>query len=178
MQLPENAAEANRENHHCDNQYRIDTQCYGLPPPRISVASGTLSQGCKDGGSTARPSPRRWRMTPHWARYAMATIKIPRAMSSPSPSGAPINKPASILLSHSYALGLGLRRASAETPTTRDGRASLYCSPFGASLLGLAGSLLLSRSASACRAFMNASYSGVPGLGGTPLGIPPSHSGA
>jgi hypothetical protein len=106
MQLPENAAEANRENHHCDNQYRIDTQCYGLPPPRISVASGTLSQGCKDGGSTARPSARRWRMTPHWARYAMATIKIPRAMSSPSPSGAPINKPASILLSHSYALGL------------------------------------------------------------------------
>ena len=60
----------------------------------------------------------------------------------------------------------------------RDESASLYFGPFGASLLGLAGSLLLSRSASACCAFLNASYSGVPGLGGTPLGIPPSHSGA
>jgi hypothetical protein len=51
MQLPDNAAEANREDYHCDDQYRFDTQCYGLSPPRISVASGTLSQGCKDGGS-------------------------------------------------------------------------------------------------------------------------------
>jgi len=38
----------------------------------------------------------------------------------------------------------------------------------------LAGSLLLSRSASACCAFLNASYSAVPGLGGTPLGIRPA----
>ena len=51
MQLPDNAAEANREDYHCDNQYRFDTQFYGLSPPRISVASGTLSQGCKDDGS-------------------------------------------------------------------------------------------------------------------------------
>ena len=51
MQLPDNAAEANREDDHCDNQYRLDTQRYGLPPLRISVASGTLSQGCKDSGS-------------------------------------------------------------------------------------------------------------------------------
>ena len=48
----------------------------------------------------------------------MATIKIPRAMSTPRPSGAPINKPASIVLSHSYALGLNLKRASAEMPST------------------------------------------------------------
>ena len=27
-------------------------------------------------------------------------------------------------------------------------------------------------------AFMKASYSGVPGLGGTPFGVPPNHSGA
>jgi hypothetical protein len=51
MQLPDNAAEANREDDHCDNQYLFDTQCYGLSPPRISVASGTLSQGCKDDGA-------------------------------------------------------------------------------------------------------------------------------
>ena len=48
----------------------------------------------------------------------------------------------------------------------------------GFSALGFAGSLLLSRSASACCAFLKASYSGVPGLGGTPFGVPPNHSGA
>jgi hypothetical protein len=51
MQLPDNAAEANREDDHRDNQYRFDTQFYGLSPPRISVASATLSRRSKDGGS-------------------------------------------------------------------------------------------------------------------------------
>jgi len=66
MQLPANAPEANREDYHCGNQYWIDTQCYGLPPPRISVGNGRKSQGCKYAGSissisreTARPKARR-----------------------------------------------------------------------------------------------------------------------
>ena len=47
MQLPANAPEANREDHHCDNQYWIDTQCYGLPPLKDERRQRRISQGCK-----------------------------------------------------------------------------------------------------------------------------------
>jgi hypothetical protein len=55
-----------------------------------------------------------------------------------------------------------------------------YCGvPFiGGEALGLGGSLLLSRLASASCFFLKASYSGVPGLGGISFGAPPNHSGA
>jgi hypothetical protein len=59
----------------------------------------------------------------------------------------------------------------------RAGRRS-YCGNLGGSAFGLTGFLLLSRSASACCAFLKASYSGVPGLGGTSFGAPPNHVGA
>ena len=57
-------------------------------------------------------------------------------------------------------------------------RAQTYCVSFGAPALGLGGSLLLSRLASASCFFVKASYSGVPGLGGRSFGAPPNHVGA
>ena len=117
MQLPANAPEATRENHHCDNQYRIDTQCYGLPPPRISVASGTLSQGCKDGGSTARPSARRWRMTPSLGKVRHGNHQNPQGNEEPQPERCSYQQTC-VHFAFPFIRARLTPRASAETPST------------------------------------------------------------
>ena len=70
------------------------------------------------------------------------------------------------------------RRASRFLLVQGRQRAQTYCVSFGVSALGLGGSLLLSRLASASCFFVKASYSGVPGLGGMSFGAPPNHVGA